>query len=291
MMINVDQPQSKELMELIEKIKIVGRTSATNEKLADYVIENYMKIIFMTAGQLADEVKVSQGSVSRFCINLKYKGYNDFLRNLQLMITKEMTLPQRVEFVTHGNSEDNENIFKNEHNNIDIIREVIKTPEYHNLKDKIVYAENIVLLSARMSATILPYAFYTLNKIRNGVMQITPDSPRWDTINIMNPKKTLIITYVFPRYCNMLLKKLKELKDDGFEIIAVTDANFLSIKGFVSSSISVPITKGSIFDIYSAPILFTNMLVKDVASNIRGIDKRIEKLEKVESDNNIYYKE
>lgn len=291
MMVNVNQPQSKELKELMNRIRNVGRTSATNEKLAEYIMTNYLKIIFMTAGQLADEVKVSQGSVSRFCINLKFKGYNDFLRTLQSMIREEMTLPQRVEVATHGTNEDDDNILKNEHNNIDIIREIIKTPEYHSLKEKIVKYEHIILLSARMSATILPYAYYTLNKIRNGVMQITPDSPMWDTMNIMNPKKALIITYVFPRYCNTLLKKIKELKDEGFEIIAITDSNLLSMKGYVSSYISIPITRGSIFDIYSIPILFTNMLVKDVARNIKGLDKRIEKLEKLESENNIYYKE
>ena len=287
----VNQPESKELKKLMNEMAVVSTISVTNEKLATYISKNYMKTIFMTAGQLADKVGVSQGSVTRFCINLKYKGYNDFVHALQNMVRKEITLPQRLEYTNNGDEEDIKNILDTEHSNIDFMNNIIKTESYHKLKEKIAKSKNIVLISARMSATILPYTFYVLNKIRNNVIQVTPDSPMWDTLNLLDPESTLILTFVFPRYCNLLLQKLKVLKETGYEIIAVTDTDFLVTKGFVDSYISIPITASSIFDIYSTPILFINLLLRDVAKEIDGLDERIAKLEKMEIENNIYYKD
>ena len=287
----VTQPESKELQRLMNEISVVSNISATNEKLASYISSNYMKVVFMTAGQLADKVGVSQGSVTRFCINLKYKGFNDFVHSLQSILRKEITLPERLEHTNKSTEKDVEKILYKEHKNVDFINEVRKSVPYHDLINKIASYKNIVLISARMSATIIPYSFYLMNKMRDNVIQVTPDSPMWDTLNLLNPEETLVVTFVFPRYCNMLLKKLKELKDQNYDIFAVTDADFLVRKGFAGNYIRIPVNSASIFDIYSTPILFINLLLRDVAKKLKGLDKRIERLEEMERENNIYYKE
>lgn len=287
----VTQPESKELQKLLNEMSVVSQISAINEKLASYISSNYMKVVFMTAGQLADKVGVSQGSVTRFCINLKYKGFNDFVHSLQSMVRKEITLPERLEHTNMSTEKDFDKILEEEHRNIDFIREVRKSVPYHDLINKIASYKNVVLISARMSATIIPYSFYLLNKMRDNVIQVTPDSPMWDTLNLLNSEETLVITFVFPRYCNILLKKLKELKDQNYDIFAVTDAEFLVRKGFAGNFIRIPVNSSSIFDIYSSPILFVNLLLRDAAKKLKGIDKRIERLEQMEKENNIYYRE
>lgn len=285
----LNQIGSLELEELLKKISVISKLSATNKKLANYISKNYMKIIFMTAGQLADEVGISQGSVSRFCINLNYKGYNDFLQNLQLMVRKEITLSQKYEFNSLGNSEDISNILVQEHSNIDIIADILKHPSYKELKNKIVNCDRLILISARMSATLLPYAFYMFNKIKNGVIQVTPDSPMWNTVSLLDKPGTLVLAFVFPRYCNSLLQKLGQLKQEGYDVAAVTDADFLSIKGLVDSYIRIPITVTSIFDVYSAPMLFINLLLRDVSKGLKGVESRIAAIDKIEQENNTYY--
>lgn len=248
-----------------------------------------MKIIFMTAGQIADEVGVSQGSVSRFFINLNYKGYSDFLQNLQDIVRLEMTLSQKYEFNSGISSDDISNILVKEHSNIDLVAEVLKHPSYMKLKEKIINCEKLYLVSSRISATLLPYCFYMFNKIRDNVVVATPDSPEWNTVALSDKSKTLIVSCVFPRYSSTLLKKLKELKDDGFDVIAITDADFLSIKGFVDEYVKVPITIASIFDIYSAPMLFINFLIRDVAKGIKGLENRIKVIEEIEQRSGTYY--
>lgn len=278
----------KEFDKLKQQMFVISQGSAAYEKLAYYIEKNYKHIIFMTASEVAGEAEVSQGSVSRFCSALGYRGYNDFLHNLQQFIREEITAPQRLQYTAHNNNL--ASVINMEHNNLDELEEILSQETYQELVQKIIAAEELVILSSRMSATILPYTSYILNKIRNNVVQVTPDSPLWNTLELRNPEKTLILTIVFPRYPNDLIKKLERLKREGFSIAGITDSIISPVTSLAEPVISVPITTSSIFDIYSTPMLFINLLLRDVANGIEGLDKRINKLEEIEKENNIYYK-
>ncbi len=283
--------EGKELKKIMQKMIEISSESPTYEKLAHYIEKNYMQILFMTAGELATEANISQGSVSRFCSALGYRGFTDFLRNLQKFVSEEITAPQRLQYISQNkNNNKISNILTMEHKNIDELEAIVCQPAYGQLIQKIVSAREIVLVSARMSATLLPYTCYILNKIRNNVRQVTPDTPLWDTLHLCDPQTTLIFTISFPRYPTVLVNKLQELKDDGFSIAAITDSIVSPIAYIADPIINVPITISSIFDIYSTPMIFLNLLLRDVAKEIDDLDQRLSKIEKIESLNNIYYR-
>lgn len=278
----------KKLEDLWEKIALVSQGSPTYEKLAQYLEKNYMQVIFMTASEVAEKAAISQGSVSRFCIRLGYKGYNDFLHNLQHFARKEITAPQRLQY-TSNSDENIANILKMEHENTDQLAGILHQSDYQKLVERLVSAEQVLLISARMSATLLSYTSYILNKIRNNVEQVTPQSPEWDTIDLLDPNKIQILAMVFPRYPNALLEKLNELDQKGFQIAAITDSITSPVFSLADPVLSVPITTSSIFDIYSTPILFLNLLLRDVARETKGLDKRLQEIEQMDKDHKTYY--
>ena len=282
------QPANRELAALLGRMRRAAGLSKTNEKLAAYVGAHYMQVIFMTAGQLAGAVGVSQGSVSRFCINLAFRGYNDFLHYLRECVSKELTLPERLRYTTEQ-PDGVEEILKTEHANIDAVGRILQTPEYAQLKQKLSKAKTLVLLSARMSATLLPYTFYLFNKIRSGVESVMPGDPQWDTLELLDPKETYFLGFVFPRYANVLLDKLRSLRAKGFDVGFLTDVNFPYMEGLSAGFLRIPTTVHSIFDIYSAPILFVNLLIRDLAKESRHLKARLDRLEEIESG--LYYKE
>jgi DNA-binding MurR/RpiR family transcriptional regulator len=285
------ETNGKELNALMQRMIDISSDSPTYEKLAHYIEKNYIRIIFMTAGELANEIDSSQGSVSRFCIALGYRGFNDFQRSLQKFVSKEITVPQRLQYISQNQSSHKiRSILTMEHKNIDELEAILCQPAYSELVRKIVSAEEIVLLSARMSATLLPYTYYVLNKIRNGVFQVTPEHPSWETLNLREPKTTLVFAISFPRYPNVLVNKLQELRTEGFSIAAITDSMISPIANLADPIIHVPITISSIFDIYSTPMMFLNLLLRDVAKEIDGLDQRLSRFERMDSLNNIYYK-
>lgn len=277
--------------QLKAKMSHVAKESPTYEKLAYYIEKNFMRIIFMTAGEVAEEASISQGSVSRFSVAMGFRGYNDFLRNTQKYISEQITAPQRLQYTTqNGGDEKIDGILNMEHKNIDELQNIIHSPGYMRLVAEIVAAKEVVLLSARMSATLLPYTGYILNKIRNGVFEVTPHVPCWDTLSQRDPSSTLIFTLIFPRYPNILIQKMKELRSAGFRIAAITDSVISPVEDLADPVLQIPTTVSSIFDIYSTPMIFLNLLMRDVAKRTEGLEQRLNALEKLDDDHSNYFR-
>ncbi|NCG68989.1 SIS domain-containing protein [Bacillus coagulans] len=279
----------KELNHLLEKISVLSQESPTYKKLAYFIEKNYKNVIFMTASEVAEKAGASQGSVSRFCIALGYKGYNDFLHNLQQFVRKEITAPQRLQYISNFR-QNTSNIMDMEHQNIEELKKVISQPEYRKIVEKLASCGQLILISARMSATLLPYTYYVLNKMKDHVIQATPHEPLWETMEMLDPAHVQFLAIVFPRYPNILLNKLETLHKKGFRISAITDSITSPVVKIADEVVCIPITTSSIFDIYSTPVLFLNLLMRDVARLVEGVDKRISILEKLDQENQTYFK-
>lgn len=69
--------------------------TAAERKIADYVLENYKSVRFMSINDLAEACSVSLTSVFRFCKTLNLKGYQDFRVHLTSSITEEENFAQQ----------------------------------------------------------------------------------------------------------------------------------------------------------------------------------------------------
>ena len=70
---------NRQSINILEQIHASYYQLTTAErKLADYVLANRNQVQFMSITQLADECGVAEATVSRFCRNLKLKGFNAF---------------------------------------------------------------------------------------------------------------------------------------------------------------------------------------------------------------------
>lgn len=274
---------------LMTKLSAAAKESATYEKLAYYIEKNYMRVIFMTAVDVALDAKVSQGSVSRFCMALGYNGYNDFQRELQKHVSERITGPQRLNYVSKDRQSAVGDILASEVNNLVELEASIGGPAYEALVDTVANARDLILLSSRMSATLLPYMQYILNKLRNNVYTVTQETPAWNTLEYRDPQNTGIVLPIFPRYPDALLKKAEQLKQNGFRMIAITDSRLSPICRIADETNVVPITVASVFDIYSTPMVFMNLVFRDAAKKISNVDSRLEQIEFQENSSGVYY--
>ena len=66
-------------MSILERIRAsYYQLTATERKVADYVLAHSKQVQFMSITQLADECGTADASISRFCKTLKLKGFNAF---------------------------------------------------------------------------------------------------------------------------------------------------------------------------------------------------------------------
>jgi DNA-binding MurR/RpiR family transcriptional regulator len=277
------------LESLIEVMAEVAAESNTYEKIAVYIERNYLQIVFMTAEEIAMKAGISQGSVSNFCKALGYRGYNDFVRVLQKIVSDKITAPQRLQFTNDSEIRQIQDIISIEMQNMQDLSTIMKGEEYEMLLEAIVSSDELVLMSSRMSATLLPYMKYILDKMRDYVTIAIPGSNEWNMLHLKNPEKTTIIAIGFPRYASNLLDKMKELKNHNLKIYSITDSRLSPLVGFSDNVIYVPTTTSSIFDMYSTPMAFINLLLRDAVKKIPSLDERLKALEKYEDNQGVYY--
>ena len=66
-------------MDILERIHAsYYQLTATERKVADYVLSQHAQVQFMSITQLAEECGAADATVSRFCRSLKLKGFNAF---------------------------------------------------------------------------------------------------------------------------------------------------------------------------------------------------------------------
>ena len=66
-------------MDILERIHAsYYQLTATERKVADYVLSQHVQVQFMSITQLADECGTAEATISRFCRSLKLKGFNAF---------------------------------------------------------------------------------------------------------------------------------------------------------------------------------------------------------------------
>lgn len=279
----------KDMEGLVNRMLVVSADSTVYKKIAAYIEQYYMQIIFMTAGELALQLSVSQGSVSKFCIALGYRGYADFLRNLQKFVGKEITAPERYHY-TSVSTHHTDDVIEREIENLRTLKEITAGANYHKLVDTIVNAEEIVLLSARMSATLLPYMRYTLDKLRDNVRLVTPDGNDWDYFQVKYKKERVrVIAIGLPRYPRVLVEKVKELRKDGYKIDVITDSRFSPLCKYADTKVFIPTTVASVFDLYSTPMAFINLLITDVSKQLPEMEERLAKIEQIDNQQKIYF--
>ena len=66
-------------LDILERIHAsYYQLTATERKVADYVLSQHTQVQFMSITQLADECGTAEATISRFCRSLKLKGFNAF---------------------------------------------------------------------------------------------------------------------------------------------------------------------------------------------------------------------
>ncbi len=280
----------RSIEELKESMLVNASDSTVYKKIASFIEQNIYQVLFMTADELASTLSVSQGSVSKFCQAIGYKGYSDFLISLQKLVSKEITSTQRYEYVS-GKMHHTDDVIDNEIINLRQLKEIQQTDSYRELVNKLSTSKKVVLLSARMTATILPYFDYVMKKLRDNVEIVVPGSPEWNYLELSESKnETFVMIISLPRYARELIDKSQKLSEEGFDIGVVTDSRYSPLCQYSDLNVFIPRTMASLFDIYSTPLAFMNLLATDVSKQIPGIAERLNKIEQHDNEEKIYYK-
>ena len=166
----------KDILALISKDN--SGFSKGQRLIAKYILENYDKAAFMTAGKLGKTVGVSESTVVRFAAELGFDGYPGMRKALQEMIRSRLTSVQRIE--ASKDMLDDKNILKSVmSDDIDKLQttlEEIDQDTFNRVIDSIMGAKDIYIFASRTSRCLADFMAYYLGLLRPGVHLIDDNS-------------------------------------------------------------------------------------------------------------------
>lgn len=189
--------------------------------IAKYILSNYDKAAFMTAGRLGKIVGVSESTVVRFASELGYDGYPSMRKALQEMIRNRLTSVQRIE-VAKDMIDDTDivrSVINSDIQNLQATLELLEEKSFKASIDAIIEAKNIYIVGMRTSTSLATLLGLYLNLLRNNVNVIhdVGASEIYEQI-IRIGAGDLFIGISFPRYSSHTVDANAVCKENGRKV-------------------------------------------------------------------------
>ncbi|MFD3257063.1 MurR/RpiR family transcriptional regulator [Paenibacillus lentus] len=195
----------------------------TEKKVADYVLENATRVVYMSITDLADACNVGESSIFRFCKSLSYKGYQEFKIALAHSTTVENEIPQLTDQVLMDDSID-QVASKVLSSNISALNETFKLLNIEKIDQAIdcfISAERILFFGVGSSLITAMEAKVKFMRITNKAECIFDSHLQMMSAALMTERDVaVIISYSGSTKDN--IEVAKKAKECGATVISVT---------------------------------------------------------------------
>lgn len=260
--------------------------------IAKYILSNYDKAAFMTAGRLGKIVGVSESTVVRFASELGYDGYPSMRKALQEMIHNRLTSVQRIE-VAKDMIDDTDivrSVINSDIQNLQATLELLEEKSFNASIDAIIEAKNIYIVGMRTSTSLATLLGLYLNLLRNNVNVIhdVGASEIYEQI-IRIGAGDLFIGISFPRYSSHTVDAMQFAKKMGAKSIAITDSAASPFEGLADLSLHAKSDMVSFLDSLVAPMSLINAIIVAVGiRNKENVSQTFERLERIWQEHDVY---
>ena len=268
--------------------------SKGQRRICQYILENYDKAAFLTAGKLGKTVGVSESTVVRFAVELGYDGYPNMQKAMQEMVLNRLTSVQRMD-VTHKRIGDQDVLSLVLQSDADKLRktaETISRDDFRRSVDAIKKARKIYVIGVRSASALANFLGYYLNYMFDNVHMITTSGAGEMFEKLVNVgAEDVVIAFSFPRYSSSTVKGVRFCAATGATVIGVTDSK-LSPLGQVCDLVLVAKSDMiSFVDTLVAPMSVINALLVALATDKESqLQSTLNTLERVWDEYKVYEK-
>lgn len=260
--------------------------------IAKFILDNYDKAAFMTAGKLGKVVGVSESTVVRFAADLGYDGYPAMRKALQEMIRNRLTSVQRIE-VAKDRIDDKEiikSVISSDMQNLQVTMDALDQKCFDAAVNAIVEAKNVYIVGMRTSTSLASFLGLYLNLLRGNVTVInnTAASEIHEQI-IRIGEGDLFLGISYPRYSSHTVDAMHFAKSMGAKAIAITDSQASPLASIADISMFAKSEMVSFIDSLVAPMSLINAIIIAVGRrNMDSVAKTFAKLENLWMEYDVY---
>ncbi|WP_010278207.1 MurR/RpiR family transcriptional regulator [Paenibacillus senegalensis] len=212
------------------------RLSASQKKVAEYLLENLDRAAFSTAVQIAREVNVSETTVIRLSYALGFGGFSEMLEQIRDQVLQNNTAGT-IEVEDSGTplSQMDDPLAKVAEKEISMIRQSLSQLNMQDIwaaVDALIKADKVLVVGYRASYAVAYWFNFMLGMMRDNVY-LCPSAGETSEKAVGLTDKSIVFAIFFPRYSKETLQLAEYAKSQGAGLISATD-RFLSPIGRIS---------------------------------------------------------
>ncbi len=268
--------------------------SKGQRRISDFIIENYEKAAFMTAGRLGAAAGVSESTVVRFAADLGYDGYPEMRRAMQELVKNRLTTVQRIEVARDliTGVDVPETVLNSDMSKIRHTLEELDRGEFDKAASAIAQAKTIYIVGVRSSAVLSSFMGFYLNQLFPDVRVISQSAFSEIYEQILHiGEGDVLVAISFPRYSRRTIMAMRYARDKGARVICVTDSESSPVAQLADLKLYARSDMISFLDSLVAPLSLINALIVAVAEQSeKDLEGTFEKLENIWTEFDVYEK-
>ena len=261
--------------------------------VASYIVEHYREIPFLTISDIAERIKYSETTISKFCDALGYSGFSSLKKQIAEFVNSEITINKKLERTTQDVKSNKifDNILADDVASITATLQSATNQENVNkllgLMDK---AQHIYVLGTRMSSFLADLLVFKLRQ--QGLSTAALSSERGDAIDqmLLIQPDDLVIVFSFFRYTRSTVEQIKFLHKRGIPIVLITDEKLSPAYEYATTVLKCALNTESYIVSYASCIsLISAILTANGLKHKKATTEHTKELERYYSEYHTYY--
>lgn len=235
--------------------------------IANYISKNVTRIPYMTVQELAQELKVSTATVSRFFVTIGFSGFKQFKDYIKS--TLDITPADKMEDII--NKVENKDIPTEIMNkSVQYLRKTVQRlsrKEFNRAVEALIQAKRIYIYGSGPSESLSDLLAFRLNRFNFDIKKMAKSGHELYETLLHLTKEDVVFIFGFFNTLPETRVILNHAKEVGFTTILVTD---LVISDMIDNSDIVLFTeRGELWEFHSmvAPIALVESIVVSLAMN------------------------
>ncbi|HAB59611.1 MAG TPA: N-acetylmannosamine kinase [Lachnospiraceae bacterium] len=254
--------------DLVKNINNKYNSLSKGQKLlANYILNNYDKAVYLTAAKMGKIVGVSESTVVRFATILGYDGYPKLQRALEEMAKNKLNSVQRMEVTFDRINKDNilKYVLHSDAEKIRLTAEEIDEKAFKNAIEMLLHAKKIYIIGIRSSAPLASFLSYYLGLIFDHVVMIQSNSTSelFEQLYRIG-EEDVLVGISFPRYSRSTLKAMEFASNRKAKLVSITDSYVSPMTKYCDCNLLARCDMASIADSIVAPMSIINAIIVGV---------------------------
>jgi DNA-binding MurR/RpiR family transcriptional regulator len=234
-----------------------ARLTPTQRRIAHSLVQHAATAAYLSAAEVADLAGVSQPSVTRFAMALGYAGYPALRRELR-SLTGTTTAPaaeeNEIQRAVRAEAEHLERL-RDQLDDLGPIQEAAKL---------LVASRPLPVLGLRAAAPLAGYFGYFAAKVHPDVRVL--DAGGTQMLDRLDQARsagaTAMLAVVLPRYPRESLEAIREVKQTGCSVVAITDSAVSPVAECADVVLPAAVGTRLVFDLHTGPMALAMVLLQ-----------------------------